>query len=247
MPELYGQRLKIGVVAPSTNTTLETDCHDIRPNGVTVHTGRIFIQERKISGEKAYDAHVEAMRSGINDTIERVMTCGPQHLIMGVALEAFWDGIEGSQKLQTELETLAGVPISMGSTAMDSALKVIGAKRIAILTPHMPAGDEQVRTWFEQADYEIVDFLGLKCPSPRKIAEVTLDQMRKAIAQLDNPDVEAIVQVGTNLQFMRFAAAAELIVGKPVLALNAVMCWDALRRQGIDDRIEGFGRLLCEH
>ncbi len=247
MPELYARRLKIGVVTPSTNTTLETDCHNLRPDGVTVHTARIFIQDNKISGARAYDAHVQAMRSGSNDAIKQVMTCAPQHLIMGVALEAFWGGTEGSKKLQAEFETVAGVPVSMGSTAMDAALKAYGVRRIAILTPHMPAGDEQVRAWFEQAGYQIVNFLGLQCPSPRQIAEVTPEQMRDALHYLDSDGVEAIIQVGTNMQFVRFAAAAEILLGKPVLALNAVMCWDALRRQGIYDRIEGFGQLLSDH
>ena len=247
MPELYAQRLKIGVVTPSTNTTLEPDCHAVCPDGVTVHTGRIAIQNRQISGTQAYDDHVQAMRAGIQDAIARVMTCDPQHLIMGVALEAFWGGIEGSEKLQSELEAQAGVPISMGSSAMDAALKILGVKRISILTPHMPAGDEQVRSWFEQADYQIINFLGLQCASPRLIAEVTHEQMRDALTQLDDANVDAIVQVGTNMQFMRFAAAAELVVGKPVLALNSVMCWDALRRQGIADRITGFGSLLEQH
>ncbi len=71
--------------------------------------------------------------------------------------------------------------------------------------------------------------------------------MRDALHYLDSDGVEAIIQVGTNMQFVRFAAAAEILLGKPVLALNAVMCWDALRRQGIYDRIEGFGQLLSDH
>lgn len=247
MPEQYAKRLKIGVVTPSTNTTLEPDCHFLSPSGVTVHTARIPIQNKKISGAAAYDDHVKAMREGIGVAIEQVVTCGPEHVIMGVALEAFWGGVEGSTKLENELSSWTGTKISMGSTSMHRALQAIGAKRIAILTPHMPAGDEQVQQWFTEAGYEIVELIGLCCESPRLIAEVSLQQMRDSVSKLNAAEPDAIVQVGTNLQFMRVAAASELLLGKPVLALNAVMFWDSLRLQGIQDPLVGFGKLFEQH
>jgi len=244
MPEQYAQRLKIGVLTPSTNTTLEPDCHELSPAGVTVHTARIPVKNKKISGAAAYDEHVRAMRGGIGVAIEQLVTCGPGHVIMGVALEAFWGGVDGSAKLEHELSSWTGTKISMGSTAMHRALQSVGAKRIAILTPHMPAGDKQVHQWFVEAGYDIVNLVGLRCESPGLIAEVSLDTMRESVMDLNADEPDAIVQVGTNLQFMRVAAASELLLGKPVLALNAVMLWDALRVQGINDRFTGFGQLL---
>lgn len=243
MTEQYGDRLKVGVITPSTNTTLETDCHDFRSDGITVHTSRIAIQNRTITGAQAYDDHVEAMRVGIEDAIARVMTCAPQHLIMGVALEAFWGGLAGSTKLQAELEQGTGVPVTLGSTAMDAALKHLKFTRIAVLTPHMPAGDEQVRQWFVEAGYELIRFKGLRCESPRKIAEVSVSDMRAAVEELNDDDAQVIVQVGTNLQFARFARAAQVMLGKPVLALNAVMWWDSLRRHRIEANISGADNL----
>jgi maleate isomerase len=58
--------------------------------------------------------------------------------------------------------------------------------------------------------------------------------------------VDAVVQVGTNLAAMRPAADAERMFGKPVLSINAVTYWHALRALGIDDRLSGFGRILEE-
>ena len=69
---------------------------------------------------------------------------------------------------------------------------------------------------------------------------------RKAIRELDGDDVDAIVQVGTNLSMIRLAAAAELFLGKPVVAINTATYWHALRACGIADKKGGFG-LLMEH
>jgi len=45
---------------------------------------------------------------------------------------------------------------------------------------------------------------------------------------------------------VRLAAAAELWLGKPVIAINTATYWHALRQNGIIDRIENLGRLLEE-
>jgi maleate isomerase len=71
--------------------------------------------------------------------------------------------------------------------------------------------------------------------------------LKRQLLVLDGDDVDAIVQVGTNLSMLRLAAAAERWLGKPVIAINAATYWHALRANGIEDRIGGFGRLLELH
>ena len=94
--------------------------------------------------------------------------------------------------------------------------------------------------------FRVMRDMALECRSWTAIAEVTPAQCRDALRKLDGDDVDAIVQVGTNLSMVRLAAAAELWLGKPVVAINAATYWHALRANGIADRMEGFGRLLAE-
>jgi maleate isomerase len=188
--------------------------------------------------------HVQAMRDGMRSAIDQVMTCQPTHVIMGVALEAFWGGVKAADELQAELTSRAGVGVSMGSTATVTALRKLGATRIAVLTPHQPRGDEQVRLYFEEAGFTIPRLIGLKCPSPVQIAHTTGAQVIDALKQLDGDDIDAIVQVGTNLAAIELCAQAERWLAKPVLAINAITYWDALRRSGIDDSIHNCGLVL---
>ncbi|WP_439595172.1 maleate cis-trans isomerase family protein [Falsiroseomonas sp.] len=247
MADALGWRKRIGFVVPSTNTIVQPEVDALRPPGVTFHLARVSIKERPLTSEQAFLEHVQAMRDGLGAAIEQVMTCGPEHLVMGVALEAFWGGLEASQKLNAELEAKAGVGVTMGSFATAAALRAFGAKRIAVLTPHQPRGDAMVQAWFAEAGFEVVRLKGLKCPSPREIAQVQPSDIRASLNELDGPDVEALVQVGTNLVGVDIAAEGERWLGKPVLAINAVLAWDAMRRSGIADRIQGHGRILAEH
>jgi maleate isomerase len=244
MTDQLGYRGRVAIVVPSTNTSCQPECEMLRPTGVTNHTGRISIKERPLTSEQAFMEHVQAMRDGMRAGIDQIVTCQPTHVIMGVALEAFWGGVKAADELQKELTERAGVGISMGSTATRAALKLLGAKRIAVLTPHQPRGDEQVRNYFEEAGFTIKRLTGLKCASPTLIAHTTEQQVIDALRALNGDDVDALVQVGTNLAAIRLAAEAELWFGKPVLAINAITYWDALRRSGIADKITGFGCVL---
>lgn len=240
-------RGKIGIVVPSSNTTVQPECEALRPPGVTNHTGRVTIKERPLTSEQAFLEHVQMMRDGLGGAIDQLMTARPDHLIMGVALEAFWGGAEGAAALQANLSECAGVGVSMGSTAAAAALRAFGARRIAVLTPHQPRGDEQVARFFQDSGFNLVRLKGLACASPAMIPQVSAETMRDAFHELDGEDVEALVQVGTGMIAMDVAAALERALGKPVLSINAVTYWDALRRLGIEDRVPGHGRILEEH
>ena len=89
--------------------------------------------------------------------------------------------------------------------------------------------------------------MDLECPSATAIAAVTPDRLLEVLRDLDGRDVDAIVQVGTNLSMVRLAAEAEGWLGKPVVAINAAIIWHAYRANGFDDRIYGCGSLLSDH
>jgi len=105
-----------------------------------------------------------------------------------------------------------------------------------------------VKRYFTECGFDVVRDLCLECKTWTAIAEVRPDDLREKLIWLngDGRDVDAIVQVGTNLSMVRLAAAAELWLGKPVIAINTATYWHALRQNKIMDKIEGVGRLLEE-
>ncbi len=192
MPDTLGYRKRIGLVVPSTNTTVQPETDAMRVPGVTCHTGRVTIKERPLNTEEAFNEHMQMMRDGMGTAIDQIMTAGLDHLIMGIALETFWGGVAAADKLQAELAQRAGVGVTMGSTAMVAALKKFGARKIAILTPHQPRGDEMVKAYFLEAGFDVVRLKGLACKTPRLIAQVPQQDIRNALRELDGAEVDAI-------------------------------------------------------
>jgi maleate isomerase len=248
MTDSLGYRKKFGVVAPSTNTAVQPEYDDMRPAGVTNHFGRIHIPNDPIRNDDDFNQLMVNIRTAMFEAIDRVMTCEPDYLILGMSSETFWDGLEGSVRLRERVEKHAGVKVAMGSDASQAALKRLGdIKRIGVITPYMPLGDSQVGRFFTDCGFEIVRLKGLCCESPVAIADVPERTLRDAILEVNGPDVDAVIQVGTNLIMTRLAATAEFWLDKPVVAINTATYWYALRTNGIDDKIDGFGSLLSRY
>ncbi len=244
MPDVLGYRGKWGVLAPSTNTVVEPDFYYMAPAGITLHAGRIFIADQNIRNDDEFEALMVQIRASLARAIADVKTAEPDYLIMGMSSETFWGGKQGNAEFTRKVEDLAGTRVCTGADACNRALQQLGARKLGIITPYQPVGDGQVRRYFEDCEYEIVALKGLKCKSAIDIAMQTEDTLRNAILEVNRPDVECIIQVGTNLSMVRLADEATRWLGKPVLAINAAIFWWALRDNGITDQRRGFGPLL---
>ena len=248
MTNVVGYRANIGVIIPSTNTTVEHDYNVMRPHGITFHTGRMYIEHPVADSDEAFEQLIAQIRASTEAAVRDVVTARIDHLVMGMSAETFWGGQEGNASFMARVSALAGgMAVTTGADACGVAARTLGVRRVAVVTPYQPVGDAEVRRFFEDIGLDIVALEGLRCPSATAIAEVPEDRLRRALQDLDGPDVEAIIQVGTNLSMLRLADEAERWLGKPVLAINAVTLWHALRSLGFTDRVEGAGSLLRDH
>jgi maleate isomerase len=247
MTTITSPRGVLGVVVPSTNTVVEAEYNLMRPQGVSFHAGRIHIAKPGLAGDEDFVAFLEDLRTRIDGTLLDLLTCQPDRIVMGMSAETFWGGRDGAAEFEQRVRDVTGLEVSTGAAACSAALEAVGAKRIGIITPYQPVGDEQVRAFFEDLGFEVVALHGLRCDSATSIADVPPELVRGAFLAVDGPEVDALVQVGTNLPAVKVAAALERELGKPVIAINAATVWHALRAQGVPDRIEGAGSLLADH
>ncbi|MCC2976556.1 arylmalonate decarboxylase [Sphingomonas sp. PL-96] len=235
------------MLGPSTNTVVQPDFDDMRPWGVTNHYSRIVVANPSAVSNETFLAGVADIDRNTADAVTGVMTCQPDYLVMGMSAVTFFGGAEGARRWRESIEALSGIGVTIGSEAVAAALAAYGnVKRVAFFSPYYPAANDQVRRFLADHGYETVRGTPLQCPSWIAIAELTPETLRDTMKDLDGDDVDAIIQVGTNVSNVRLAAAAELWLGKPVIAINTATYWHALRANGIHDRMPGFGRLLAE-
>ena len=244
-----GERARIGVAIPSTNIAVEYDCQRIIPEGVTWHFGRFYIEVRDLSDAAVFLRFVEAIQETIPLSMRDLVTAEMTYAMMGMSAETFWGGRAGNEAFQERIREIIGPNIGLTTVAnaADAALKAFSIKNIAVLTPYQPVADEQVRTFFGESGYEIKRLHGLKCDSAHGIANTPRDRVLDVVVnELNGDDIDAIVQVGTNLSTLDLFPTLERQLDKPMIAINVALIWHALRAAGIEDRFYGKGRLLEE-
>jgi len=244
-----GPRAKFAVLAPSTNTSVQPEFDAMRPWGVTNHHSRLIIPDVRVADDRSFMTMMKAIRGALFPALEAALTCDPDYVVLGMSSETFWDGVKGSSALHKKLVKTAKRGVAMGSDACRAALRAYGRRirRLGVVTPYMPVGDRQVVRFFTECGYDVVNLIGLKCKSPTLIAHESKKTLRDAILRVNEGNVDAVVQVGTNLAMAELAASAEFWLDKPVIAINTATYWYALRDYGIKDKIYGWGSLLAEH
>ena len=245
--DVLGYRHKFGVLGPSTNTVVQPDFDDLRPRGVTNHYSRIVVDNAKAVSNETFMAGAWEISDNTIEAVRGVLTCAPDYLVMGMSAVTFFGGAEGAAKWRKNVEEVSGLGVSTGSEATVAALAAYGGiKKVAFFSPYYPTANAEVRNFLSDYGYETVRDIPLQCPSWTSIAELDERRIVDTFKALDGDDVDAIVQCGTNVSAMRVAAAAEMWLGKPVIAINTATYWHALRHNGVADQIDGFGRLMAE-
>src|SRR5512147_1842236 len=103
MSDALAPRAKFGVLAPSTNTSVQPEYDAMRPWGVTNHHSRLIIPDTKVTDDASFMAMMDNIRAALFPALEAVMSCHPDYVVLGMSAETFWDGLQGSRELQRKL------------------------------------------------------------------------------------------------------------------------------------------------
>ncbi|MEO0631328.1 MAG: arylmalonate decarboxylase, partial [Planctomycetota bacterium] len=141
-----GWRAKFGVLGPSTNTIVQPDFDDLRPEGVTNHYSRIVIENAQAISDETFMAGTLEISDNTTAAVRGVLTCAPDYLIMGMSAVTFYGGAEGGRRWRENIEAVAGVSLSIGSEALAAALEALGGiRRVALISPYFPVANTEVR------------------------------------------------------------------------------------------------------
>lgn len=256
-PDVRSFRRKFGLVIPATNTSMEHELWSLifrnqgphRLRGIGLHTSNVITPRPRLETEDDLAEYQRQFLGGLRAAIDAALLAEPQYMIMGMSLEHILGGIEEVRRPMAEIEAYSGLSWATWHDAAHAALTKLGARRIGLLTPFDRKGNEHATRMFEDLGYEVVASFGFSCANARLIAHVPDWAKEKAILETlatSENALDAVVQCGTNMSLIDVAEKLEPIVGIPILGINAVTFWHALRENGFDAPLVGGGRLLRE-
>ncbi len=232
------------VVLPAANSAVERDFARLGAESMhfDFHRFAADIPEPGIPG--GFLQLLGNTRKAVREAVRRAAESKPDGLIIATSAETFWGGVAGNAEFESRLSELTDVNITTGASACDAALIHLQAAKIALLTPYPVNAERETRTFFDEAGYDVVRVHDLRCRDAESIAEITDTQLLDAIQILAGDDIDAIVQVGTNLNVVSHIESLEESAQVPIVAINAASLWHAARSAGITHQLTTTGMLL---
>lgn len=242
--DTLSSRAKVAIVVPATNTVVQPEMELMRPPGVTNHVTRMVLPPRPYDDQAAYKLALETEKGNLEVALESVLVCEPHVVAHGHSIHSFRGDAKRALDEEKRLEDLCGIPFITPSRAVLAGLEAIGnPSQIAILTPYWPPADEMITHFFEACGYEVTKTYGMKSVGPTAVARFTAEEIIAAFEQVDHPQAQALIHVGTNLPVSALTPIIEKKFGKPLIGVNVATYWWALRKIGILDSLPGMGIL----
>lgn len=130
-------------------------------------------------------------------------------------------------------------------TAAFAAFRTLGARRIGVLTPYAAAVNRTVRTYLEAHGTHVAAFATFDKPDDREAARIDPRSISAGVHALARATaLDAVFISCTSLRLAENVAAIEAETGITVTSSDHALAWHALRLAGIDEPIEGAGRLF---
>lgn len=240
-------RVRVGLVVPSSNVTVETEMPTIlgrHPDAsISFHSSRMRMA--KVSPEQ-----LAAMNAQRERCIIELADARPDVILYACLVALMSVGPGEHQRVESLVaEQLATggseTKVRSSAGALVEGLHGLGARRIALVTPYMRPLAEKVVTYLEAEGFEVADWRALEVEDNHAVGCIPGDQVMAAARSLDLTGVDALVlSACVQMPSLDLIEAAETELGVPVLSAATAGAYSILRAAGLPVAIPGAGSLL---
>jgi len=238
--EPYGHRARIGYTSPPLTTEVfPYEFYQIAPKGVSlVVTSLAIVVRSKGELDDSYEISLRAAREMRDAGVDLVCLGGvPINLNRGFA---------NAEQLCGSLEAELGVKVSSSTSAQTAAAQRLKVKKAVLAHPYAQSDTKRIADSYEQMMG--CEVIGRTCwGSPfNRIGAIpqhgALEMGRKLLK--DHPQADTILFPSPHWPTAYALDILEAEFGVSALGAHQAIVWDALRRCGVTEKINGFGKLF---
>lgn len=236
------KRVRLGLLTPSSNTTLEPVTAAMLAGlpEVSMHTARFKVTEIALSQQALgqFD-DTEILRAA------ELLAHAKVDVIGWSGTSASWLGFDADERLCRRITEATGIPACTSVLAVNALFAREGVKRFALVSPYLDDVQQRIVANYAAAGFECVAERHLRIRDNFSFAEVSDDTLRSMIHEVAQAGPQGIVVMCTNLRAAPLAAELEAETGVTLYDSVATVNWQALRLAGVDPaRVLGWGRLF---
>jgi arylmalonate decarboxylase len=238
----YGWNARIGLITPSTNTTLEPELNRMAPEGVAIHASRIY------QAGAQQPASYRRMADDVGTAVDLLATAEVDVIAFGCTSCTYF---VAPDEIRETIAAHASCPAVLTADAVVAALQELQIRRVALIGPRTRYVTDREVAFLESSGFEVVASaclgLGATEEERRAIGRVPPESVFRLARAANRPEAEAIFVSCTQLPTVELIAQLEDTFGKPLVTSNQATLWRSLRTAGVTDRSFGYGQLLAEH
>lgn len=230
-------RARLGFILMSTDLAAEADFFDMAPAGVAVHVTRLKTDD--YTTNETLSRHIEFMA----DAAARIQPDAKPDVISYSCTSG--SIVIGEEPILAEIRRGApwAIPMTLVTGVVD-ALRELGVKRLVVGTPYLDEINTNEAQFLHDRGFEVLDIQGLNLETGIEFGTVTPDYWRRFALEIDRPEADAIFLSCGGIRALEVVDEIERAAGKPVITSNQAQMWSCLRRAGVSDAIDGFGRIF---
>lgn len=216
---------RLGLIIPSSNTTMEVEFYRNLPRDVTIHSERILL--RSVSVEE-----LKSMRADLERAVKLLATAEPEVVVFGCTTGSLVGGAGYDVELERDIEKISGRPGVATARAVVQALQALGARRISVATPYIGEVNMLEKRFLESQGYEVVNIEGLGLVRNTEIGALKPPEVYRLGLRAFRKNSDALFLSCTNMRTFEVIPRLERRLGVPVMSSNSATMWRALKILG---------------
>jgi len=217
--------LKIGLMVPANNTTMEIELAAWLPAGSTVTTVKIPRGQGLLTKETLPAYRDSAIALARTHFASRAFDL----IAYGCTAAGFLFGPAGDAELSAMLTEATGLPVVTTARAMVSALQHDDAKRIAVVTPYHDAVNAQLAAFLADGDIAVVRMDTFRASDVTVLGRITAEQVRDLARATMGPDCDALFIGCSQLPTHAILDGLQAEFARPAWSSIKATAWDAAR------------------
>lgn len=241
---------RIGLIVPSSNTTMETEIpamlharEQVLPERFSFHSSRMRMKTVSQEELKAMDRDSDRCALELSDA--RMDAMGYACL---VAIMSMGKGYhrESQRRLQAvAVANGAPTPVTTSAGALVDGLQAIGAKRVSIIAPYMRPLTQLVIDYLAHEGIEVIDSISLEIPDNLEVGARDPKAPAELWKRLDVRGADAIVASAcVQMPSLASVSLIEQASGLPVVSSAVCTTWALLKNLGLERHVPDAGALL---
>jgi maleate isomerase len=245
------QNYRVGLIVPSSNTTMETEIpmmlqwrmKEIPEEMFTFHSSRMRMKH--VTKEELKLMDVESDRCAIELSDARCDVLAYACLVAIMCQGPGYHKASEQRLFDATQHNGAATPVLSSAGALVDGIKTLGAKNVAIITPYMKPLTNQVIEYIESSKIQVTDSISLEIPDNLEVGRQDPLQLVEIVKNLDISNADAVVlSACVQMPSLQAIQKVEEEIGKPVLSAAVATVYKILDTLKLKPYVPNAGSLL---